>query len=155
MCPIVSIIYSAPTQNTHSQRWVLLQNFPPTLLHQQVVDNRETLNHFHYFTLLNNLDHNSIIRIPTNDTSLYQFQYAGKGIVEQWRTAKKERARKRKQIKMRKKAEKAAQLHRMLNRVLWQSPKLTVDGRGCWNLRMWRASSLVGISIFGFRIFLF
>ena len=105
MCPIVNIICSAPAQNTCSQRWALLQNLPPTLLHQQVVDNGETLVHFHYFALPNNLDHNLIIQIPTNDTSLYQFQYAGKGVIKQWRQAKNERVRKRKQIEMRKKAE--------------------------------------------------
>ena len=130
MCPIVNIIYSAPAQNTCSQRQVLLQNLPPAILHQQAGDNRETLDHFHYFTLPNNLDNNLIIQIPTNDTLLYQFQYAGEGMINQWRQAKKERARKRKQIEMRKNAEKAAKLHRMLNRVLQQSHKLMVDGRG-------------------------
>ena len=130
MCPIVNIIYSEPTQNTQSQRWVLLQNLPPAVLHQQVINNGETLDHFHHFALLNNLDHNSIIWIPMNNTSLYQFQYAGEGMIEQWRMAKKERVRKRKQIDIRKKADKAAKLHRMLNKVLWQSHKLMVDGRG-------------------------
>ena len=53
-----------------------------------------------------------------NVTSLYQFQYAGESMVKQWRTVKKERVRKRKQIKMRKKAEKVVKLHRLLNRML-------------------------------------
>ena len=130
MYPLVKIIYSTPTQNTHSQRWALLQNLPPAQLHEQAVQNRETLDHFHYFALLNNINHNSIIWIPTNNTSIYQLQYAGPGIINEWKQAKKERRRKRKQIEMRKKAEKVKKLHRMLNRELHQAHKLSKDGRG-------------------------
>ena len=118
MCPIVNITYSAPDQNTQSQRQVLLQNLPPTILHQQVVDNGEMLNHFHYFTLPNNLNNNSIIWIPTNNMSIYQFKYAGENMINQWREVKKERVRKRKQIEMRKKVEKIARLQRLLYRML-------------------------------------
>ena len=123
MYPFVNIIYSAHTQNMHSQRQALLQNVNPADMQQQAVNNGETINFLHYFTLPNNLNHNLIIQLPTNDTSLYQFQYAGENMINQWREAKKERARVRKQRKM-------AQLHRLLNRTLQQSHKLNIDGRG-------------------------
>ena len=51
-------------------------------------------------------------------------------MINQWREAKKERARKRKQREMKKKAEKMAKLHRLLNRKLQQVHKLSSDGRG-------------------------
>ena len=65
-----------------------------------------------------------------HDTTLYQLQYAGENVINQWREAKEEKARKTKQREMRKKAEKMVILHRLLNRALRQSHKLNVDGRG-------------------------
>ena len=117
MCPLVNIIYSTPTQDMHSQRQALLQNVNPTDVQQQVIDEGETINSLHYFTLPNNLNHNLIIWLPMNNMLLYQFQYAGENMINQWREVK-ERARKRKQREMKKKAEKMAKLHRLLNRML-------------------------------------
>ena len=129
MYPIINIIYSAPALNTHSCRRILL-NINPVKAQQQAI-NKGTMNNFlHYFTLPNNLSHNSILRLTMNDTALYQLQYAGENVVNQWREAKKERARKRKQREMRKKAEKMAKLHRLLNWELCQAHKLSLDGRG-------------------------
>ena len=78
----------------------------------------ETDDYLHYFTLLNNLDDNSIIRLLQNDTAAYQLKYTGNHIVDAWKEVKKEKARKRKQRELRKRAEKLAKLKRELNRVL-------------------------------------
>ena len=65
-----------------------------------------------------------------NETTLYQLQYAGEQVIDQWREVKMESVRKRKQREMRKMAEKMAKLHRLLNRELDQAHKLSTDGRG-------------------------
>ena len=130
MCPLVNIIYSAPALNTRSHRRVFLENVNPTKVQQQAIQQGETNDFLHYFMLPNNLNHNLIIRLPTNDTTIYQLQYTGENVVNQWREAKKEKVRKRKQREMRKKAEKMAKLHRFLNRALQQLYKPNVDGRG-------------------------
>ena len=118
MCPIVNIIYSTPALNTHSHQRALLQNINPIEAQQDAVEQGVTNDFLHYFTLPNNLDHNSIVRLPMNDTNLYQLQHAGEDVINEWREAKKEKVRKRKEREMRKKAEKMAKLHRLLNRVL-------------------------------------
>ena len=105
MCPIVKINYSAPALNTHLCQWALLQNVIPAKI-QQAIDQGETDNFLHFFTLPNNLNNNTIIRLMMYGTALYQLQYAGEHVVNQWREAKKERARKRKQRELKKKAEK-------------------------------------------------
>ena len=130
MCPLVNITYSAPALNTCLCRRALLQNVNLAGVQQQAIDQGETNDFLHFFTLPNNLNHQSIVRLPTNETALYQLQYAGPQVINQWRDVKKERAKRRKQREMRKKAEKMAKLHRLLNQVLQQSHKLNVDERG-------------------------
>ena len=136
MCPSVKINYSAPALNTCAHRQALLQNVIPAKIQQQVVDQGETNDFLHFFTLPNNLNHNSIVRLPMHDTILYQLQYAGEHVIDEWREVKKERARKRKQRELRKKVEKMVWLHRLLNRELCQVHKLSLDGRGL-PMRWW------------------
>ena len=118
MCPLVNIIYSAYTLNTCSCRWTLLQDVNPADVQQQVIDNGQTNDFLHFFTLPNNFNHQSIVRLPMNKTAPYQLQYDGPQVIDKWREVKKQRAKKRKQREMRKKVEKMAKLHRLLNRVL-------------------------------------
>ena len=130
MYPIVKINYSTPALNTHSHKWALLQNIDLAHVQAQAQQQGETNNYLHLFTLPNNLDNNSIVRLLQNDTTAYQLEYAGNNIVDAWKEVKREKVRKRKQRELRKKAEKMVKLHRELNRALCQAHKLSTDGRG-------------------------
>ena len=130
MYPLVNIIYSALALNTCLHQKALLQNVNPADVQQQAINQGQTNDFLHFFTLPNNLDHQSIVRLLTNKTHLYQLQYTGPQVINQWREVKKQKVIKRKQREMRKKAEKARKLHRMLNRALHQAHKLSTDGRG-------------------------
>ena len=68
---------------------------------------------FHFLTLPNNLDKNLIVRLLQNNMAAYQLEYPGNHIVTVWKETKKERARKRKQKEIRKKAEKMVRLRRL------------------------------------------
>ena len=103
--PIVNINYSAPALNTCSQQRAFLTNINLTHVQGLAQEQGKTDNFLHYFTLPNH-------------------------IVDAWKEVKREKVRKRKQKEIRKKAEKMVRLHRSLNRVLCQSHKLNVDGRG-------------------------
>ena len=70
MHPIVEINYSAPALNTCLHRRNLLGNVNPAEVQQQAIDQGETDDSHHFFTLPNNLNHNSIVQLTQNDTLL-------------------------------------------------------------------------------------
>ena len=133
MYPIVEINFSAPALNTCSHRRVLLANVNPAKIQQQAIDQRQTDNSLHFFTLH---DHQSIVQLPQFNTALYQLNYAGEHVINEWREVKKERARKRKERERRKKAEKMVKLHWLLNRELCKVHKLSTNGR-CRPMKWW------------------
>ena len=94
MYPIVEIMASPPTINTHSQKHHLPQNHP---VHQNFENGMAILNtRYYFFTCPITLDDHTYIHMVQQDTCLYDLQDLEPEELAEWKRIKKNQARRRK-----------------------------------------------------------
>ena len=127
MYPIVNIIYSAPTMNTHSKKWSV-----PNLNPAQINMDDEAIDTHYFFALPNTMDKHDIVQVIQHNTNIYNLQDLNMEDIAEWREIKKNNVKKRQMKQIRERAELLVKLKRELR----QTHKLSRMENGykgiCW-----------------------